>query len=247
MTRGTGRFVTCNVCKGQICVFQIQPRRRKRTRNRLPSIWNVQNQKTNQCVEYATGNCKQNFQPKILVQTDGCILGFESDIDRLRKANSFETFALPAFYKTDNWAGEILYIQKKGKWGLEEIYDKGNGPEAVVRSTGYKGSSPFVQRVIGVKVHGVRNYVLFVDETTSDWRTLICENLRLLLNDLEKNGTVHVLCSKQNSLQNEIQNAFYIQWIHQNDCSRPITKLYRGSVNEQIFYPQDLVTIGSNI
>ena len=133
------------------------------------------------------------------------------------------------------------------KWGLEEIYDKGNGPEAVFRSTGYKGSSPFVQRVIGVKVHGVRNYVLFVDETTSDWRTLICENLRLLLNDLEKNGTVHVLCSKQNSLQNEIQNAFYIQWIHQNDCSRPITKLYRGSVNEQIFYPQDLVTIGSNI
>jgi len=139
------------------------------------------------------------------------------------------------------------FIHKKGKWGLEEIYDKGNGPEAVVRSTGYKGSSPFVQRVIGVKVHGVRNYVLFVDETTSDWRTLICENLRLLLNDLEKNGTVHVLCSKQNSLQNEIQNAFYIQWIHQNDCSRPITKLYRGSVNEQIFYPQDLVTIGSNI
>jgi hypothetical protein len=28
--------------------------------------------------------------------------GFESDIDRLRKANSFETFALPAFDKTEN-------------------------------------------------------------------------------------------------------------------------------------------------
>ena len=80
--------------------------------------------------------------------------------------------------------------------------------------------------MIGVKVHVVCNYVFFVD-------------------DLEKNGTV--LFSEQNSLQNEIQNAFYIQWIHQNDCSRPITKLYRGSVNEQIFYPQDLVTIGSNI
>jgi len=61
----------------------------------------------NQCVEYATGNCKQNFQPK-MVQTDGSILGFESDIDRLRKANSFETFAPPTFDKTENSAEEIL-------------------------------------------------------------------------------------------------------------------------------------------
>jgi len=43
-----------------------------------------------------------------MVQTDGRILGFESDIDRLRKANSFETFAPPTFDKTENSAGEIL-------------------------------------------------------------------------------------------------------------------------------------------
>ena len=46
--------------------------------------------------------------------------------------------------------------------GTDQIF------EAVFCSMVYKGSSPFVQRVIGVKVHGARNYVLFVEETISD-------------------------------------------------------------------------------
>ena len=51
-----------------------------------------------------------------------------------------------------------------------------------------KDESPFVQRIIGVKfkVHAVRNYVFLADETIPGGSTLICEILRLILNDLEK-------------------------------------------------------------
>ena len=49
-----------------------------------------------------------------------------------------------------------------------------------------KDESPFVQRIIGVKVHAVRNYVFLADETIPGGSTLICEILRLVLNDLEK-------------------------------------------------------------
>ena len=48
------------------------------------------------------------FEMFKIQKTYGRILGFESDIDRLRKANSFETFAPPTFDKTENSAGEIL-------------------------------------------------------------------------------------------------------------------------------------------
>ena len=40
-----------------------------------------------------------------------------------------------------------------------------------------KDESPFEQRIIGVKVHGVPNYVFLADETIPGRSTLICKIL----------------------------------------------------------------------
>jgi hypothetical protein len=47
-----------------------------------------------------------------------------------------------------------------------------------------KDESPLQQRLIGVKVHGKRNYIFLVDSTVPGGGNLILEILRQVLNDL---------------------------------------------------------------
>ena len=47
-----------------------------------------------------------------------------------------------------------------------------------------KDDPPLVQRVMGVKVHGIGSYAFIVDDTVRKGANLVCEILRLVLNDL---------------------------------------------------------------
>ena len=47
-----------------------------------------------------------------------------------------------------------------------------------------KDDPPLVQRVMGVKVHGIGSYSFIVDDTVRKGANLVCEILRLVLNDL---------------------------------------------------------------
>ena len=47
-----------------------------------------------------------------------------------------------------------------------------------------KDDPPLVQRVMGVKVHGIVSYAFIVDDTVRKGANLVCEILRLVLNDL---------------------------------------------------------------
>ena len=51
-----------------------------------------------------------------------------------------------------------------------------------------KDESPLVQRVIGVRVHGIRNFMFLVDENMPGGANLICEVLRRVLLDLDAKG-----------------------------------------------------------
>ena len=51
-----------------------------------------------------------------------------------------------------------------------------------------KDESPLTQRVIGVKVHGIGNFVYVCDETVRGGGNLIIEVLRQILLHIEKKG-----------------------------------------------------------
>ena len=51
-----------------------------------------------------------------------------------------------------------------------------------------KDEPPLAQRVIGVKVHGKKTYAFICDETVRKGGNLICEILRVVLNDLDSNN-----------------------------------------------------------
>lgn len=64
-----------------------------------------------------------------------------------------------------------------------------------------KDESPLGQRIIGVKVHGLANYVYVVDETVPGGANLMVEILRRVLLDLEK----------KNLLPTDLCSVFYLQ------------------------------------
>ena len=54
-----------------------------------------------------------------------------------------------------------------------------------------KDESPLTQRVIGVKVHGIGNFVYVCDETVRGGGNLIIEFLRQILLHMKKKGSFH--------------------------------------------------------